>query len=49
VDQDDNSLTRSNAYMLDLIKRTGLNLRYNIQQKGFPKGLYAVRMYVLQP
>lgn len=49
MDQDDNSLTRSNAYMLDLIQRANLNLSYNIKQKNFPKGLYEVRMYVLQP
>ena len=49
ADHEDNSLTRSNAYMLELIDKAGLSLRYNIKQKNFPKGLYEVRMYVLQP
>ena len=48
VDKDDNSLTRSNAYMLDLMRQAGLIVRYNVKQRKFPKKLYEVRMYVLQ-
>jgi protein N-terminal methyltransferase len=48
VDKDDNSLTRANAYMLELIRQAGLTVRYNVKQRNFPKKLYEVRMYVLQ-
>jgi protein N-terminal methyltransferase len=48
VDKDDNSLTRSNAYMMDLFARAGLSVAYNIKQKNFPKNLFEVRMYVLK-
>ena len=47
VDKDDNSLTRSNAYMLRLFDDAGVRLLYNVKQKGFPKQLYEVRMYVV--
>jgi AdoMet dependent proline di-methyltransferase len=49
VDKDDNSLTRSNAYMLDLFRRAGMSVAYNIRQRNFPKELFEVRMYVLRP
>lgn len=49
VDKDDNSLTRSNAYMLDLFQRSRLSVAYNIKQRNFPKELFDVRMYVLKP
>lgn len=49
VDKDDNSLTRSNAYMLELFERANMRVMYNVKQKNFPKELYEVRMYVLRP
>eukprot|EP00775_Hariotina_reticulata_P001742 gene1742-2083_t len=49
VDKDDNSLTRSNAYMLDLFSRAGMSVQFNIKQRNFPKELFEVRMYVLKP
>lgn len=48
VDKDDNSLTRSNAYMLELFQKAGLSIAYNIKQRNFPKELFEVRMYVLR-
>lgn len=48
VDKDDNSLTRSNSYMMNLFGRAGLSVAYNIKQKNFPKNLFEVRMYVLK-
>ena len=47
--QEDMSLTRSNAYMLDLIKRAGMSVAYNVQQRNFPKELFQVRMYAVRP
>lgn len=48
VDKDDNSLTRSNTYMMELFQRAGLSIAYNIKQKNFPKNLFEVRMYILK-
>ncbi|KAJ9528733.1 hypothetical protein QJQ45_020634, partial [Haematococcus lacustris] len=49
VDKEDSSLTRSNAYMMDLFDRAGMQLLYNVKQRNFPKELYEVRMYCLKP
>ena len=49
VDKDDSSLSRSNAYMLQLFEAAGMQVLYNVQQRNFPKELYKVRMYALQP
>lgn len=49
VDKEDSSLTRSNAYMLELFARAGMRVLYNIKQKHFPRELFEVRMYVLRP
>jgi len=48
-DKEDSSLTRSNAYMQKLFSQAGLQLKLSAQQKNFPKELYAVHMYALQP
>ncbi|CAK9190031.1 unnamed protein product [Sphagnum troendelagicum] len=47
VDKSDSSVTRSDAYFRDLFKQTGLHLQKTKLQKGFPKDLFAVRMYAL--
>lgn len=49
VDEEDSSVTRSHEYMLQLFKRAGLRVLYAGLQKGFPRQLYKVRMYALQP
>ncbi len=49
VDKEDSSLTRSNAYMLELFEKAGMTVAYNIKQRNFPKELLDVRMYVLKP
>ena len=47
--QDDSSLTRSNQYMLKLFEAADLRVLLNVQQKNFPKEIFKVRMYALQP
>jgi len=47
--QDDSSLTRSHAYMLKLFSQSDLQLRFSAKQRNFPKELFAVHMYALQP
>eukprot|EP00798_Chlamydomonas_sp_ICE-L_P010704 gene10704-12405_t len=37
---DDSSLTRSNAYMLELFEKSNTTLLLNTKQKNFPKGLF---------
>jgi SAM-dependent methyltransferase len=50
VDSEDASVTRSHAYMLELMtKRAGLSLVSTARQRDFPKPLYVVRMYALKP
>ncbi|PNH10655.1 Alpha N-terminal protein methyltransferase 1, partial [Tetrabaena socialis] len=49
VDSDDSSLTRCNTYMLDLFQKAGAKVLYNLKQRNWPKDLFEVRMYVLQP
>ena len=45
VDRDDRSLTRSHPYMLDLGRAAGLEGVADARQRGFPAGLFGVRMY----
>ena len=40
--QEDSSLTRSDAYFLDLIRRAGYTLLGSALQRNFPKGLFQV-------
>lgn len=47
VDRDDASVTRSHAYYVQLIEKSGLILKSTALQKGFPKDLYKVRMYAV--
>ena len=47
--QDDSSLTRSNPYMLKLFEAANLRVLLNVQQRNFPKEIFKVRMYALQP
>eukprot|EP00850_Spirogloea_muscicola_P021564 SM000253S09053 [mRNA] locus=s253:32573:34498:- [translate_table: standard] len=49
LDKEDSSLTRSDPYLRDLLRKSGLHLRLVRRQKNFPKELYAVRMYALSP
>lgn len=49
VDKEDTSVTRSDAYFRDLFKQTGYQLYKTKLQKGFPKDLFAVRMYAISP
>jgi protein N-terminal methyltransferase len=49
VDKEDCSLTRSDAYMLDLFKKANLLILSNQKQKDFPQELFDVRMYCVKP
>lgn len=40
--QEDSSLTRSDAYFLDLLKRAGYTVTGSALQRNFPKGLFKV-------
>jgi hypothetical protein len=43
--QEDSSLTRSDAYFLDLIKRAGYTLLASALQRNFPKSLFKVAVF----
>ena len=45
--QEDSSLTRSDAYFLDLLKRSGYTVTGSALQRNFPKGLFKVRLALL--
>ncbi|GBG61183.1 hypothetical protein CBR_g19259 [Chara braunii] len=47
VDKEDSSVTRSNDYICELIGQAGLQILKVKLQKGFPKELFAVRMYAV--
>mmetsp|Transcript_10622 Transcript_10622/g.30241 ORF Transcript_10622/g.30241 Transcript_10622/m.30241 type:complete len:255 (+) Transcript_10622:263-1027(+) len=49
VDKQDSSLTRSDEYMLELFKKCGATVLYNVKQRNFPRELFDVRMYALKP
>ena len=49
VDNEDSSVTRSDAYLCELFERAGYELVAKRKQKDFPKELYPVRMYALRP
>ena len=44
--QEDSSLTRSDAYFLDLIRRAGYTLLGSALQRNFPKGLFQVGRFL---
>ncbi|KAH9841231.1 AdoMet dependent proline di-methyltransferase [Teratosphaeria destructans] len=48
-DETDSSVTRTDGKFRSLFERSGLRLVSTELQKGFPKGLYPVRAYALQP
>lgn len=48
-DATDSSVTRTDAKFMQLFQDAGLRLMKTELQKGFPKGLYPVRLYALRP
>ncbi|OZJ07019.1 hypothetical protein BZG36_00012 [Bifiguratus adelaidae] len=48
LDEQDSSVTRSDEVLKDLWRRAGLKIVKEQTQKGFPAGLYTVRMYALE-
>ncbi|KAF9904567.1 hypothetical protein BX616_001249 [Lobosporangium transversale] len=49
IDEEDSSMTRSNQVWNEIFIKSGLRLLKDEVQKGFPPGLFAVRMYALEP
>ena len=49
MDRDDGSVTRSDSLFKALFARAGMRVVRQGTQAGFPKGLFTVRMYALQP
>ncbi|XP_073140401.1 alpha N-terminal protein methyltransferase 1 isoform X2 [Henckelia pumila] len=47
LDKEDKSVTRSHIYFKQLFKQCGLNIHRMKDQKGFPAGLFPVKMYAL--
>ncbi|KAF1958705.1 hypothetical protein CC80DRAFT_17687 [Byssothecium circinans] len=48
-DDQDSSVTRSDGKFRELFKQAGLKVVATEVQKGFPKGLFPVRIYALRP
>ncbi|TKA72664.1 hypothetical protein B0A49_05487 [Cryomyces minteri] len=48
-DEEDNSVTRHDQSFMRLFSQAGLQVVATELQKGFPKALYPVRIYALQP
>ncbi|KAJ3409226.1 hypothetical protein HDV05_004542 [Chytridiales sp. JEL 0842] len=48
IDEQDSSMTRSDDILKALFRRAGLKLIKEELQKGFPKKLYGVKMYMLE-
>lgn len=48
-DDEDNSVTRTDVKFRSIFEDAGLRLVSTELQRGFPQGLYPVRMYALQP
>lgn len=44
--QEDSSLTRSDAYFLDLLKRAEYVVTGSAVQRNFPKGLFKARIVI---
>ncbi|KAF9582256.1 hypothetical protein BGW38_000444 [Lunasporangiospora selenospora] len=49
IDDEDSSMTRSDLVLKEIFKKSGLKLLREELQKGFPSGLFAVKMYALEP
>lgn len=50
LDKEDQSVTRSDAYLVQLFRQSGMKLLASQrQEEGLPEGLFAVRAYALAP
>ncbi|KAG0038425.1 hypothetical protein BGZ82_000249 [Podila clonocystis] len=49
IDEEDSSMTRSDQVWKEMFEKSGLKLLREDTQKGFPSGLFAVKMYALEP
>ena len=48
IDSEDSSMTRSDDCLKSIFDKAGLRIIREDTQKGFPKALYRVKMYLLQ-
>ncbi|KAG0089285.1 hypothetical protein BGZ93_003758 [Podila epicladia] len=49
IDEEDSSMTRSDLVWKEMFEKSGLKLLREDTQKGFPSGLFAVKIYALEP
>lgn len=49
LDKDDSSIMRSNRYLVHLLKKAGVTVIKQTRQLDFPKSVYPVRMYAVEP
>ncbi|KAJ1547671.1 N-terminal Xaa-Pro-Lys N-methyltransferase 1 [Nowakowskiella sp. JEL0078] len=49
IDEEDNSVTRSDAILKTIFRKAGLRVLTEQRQQGFPEKLFGVKMYMLQP
>ena len=49
MDDEDSSVTRPNDELKRLFEASGLTVIKEDVQRGLPRGLFAVRMYMLKP
>lgn len=49
IDEEDSSMTRSDLVWKEMFEKAELKLLREDTQKGFPSGLFAVKMYALEP
>ena len=49
ADDEDSSVTRPPELLREIFTRAGLNIVKEFKQNKFPKELYAVHMFALQP
>eukprot|EP00349_Pseudokeronopsis_sp_Brazil_P003754 CAMPEP_0202960712 /NCGR_PEP_ID=MMETSP1396-20130829/4869_1 /ASSEMBLY_ACC=CAM_ASM_000872 /TAXON_ID= /ORGANISM="Pseudokeronopsis sp., Strain Brazil" /LENGTH=80 /DNA_ID=CAMNT_0049680111 /DNA_START=601 /DNA_END=843 /DNA_ORIENTATION=- len=49
LDKDDNSVLRDNRYFMEMFDQAGFSVIKHQYQKGFPKDLYKISIFVLRP
>ncbi len=49
LDKEDSSVTRSDAYLVQLFQKAGLKITTSSVEDDLPDGLFVVRAYALKP
>jgi len=49
LDKEDSSVTRSDAYLVQLFRKAGLTIATSSVEDDLPDGLFVVRAYALKP